>query len=145
MTRRAVFAIASALAALAGCASVPSVAAAPEEFTLALGMTGRYGSLGFEPQRVEEESRCPANVQCVHAGTVRLSVLLTGHGTPRTTVLTLGTPRQAGQGTWLTLTRACPYPTAPGGIRRDQYRFTIAASRTPAAVSAPGPCPPLGA
>jgi hypothetical protein len=142
VTRGTAFALAASLSVLAACASVPVEAGAPQEFTIGFGMTARSGSLGFAPQRIEEDSRCPANVQCVQAGTVRLSVLLSGRGTPRTTILRLGAPNQVDPQTWMTLTRVCPYPAAPAAIRRDQYRFTIVVSPIPSPGPAPGgPCP----
>jgi hypothetical protein len=120
------------LAAAPGASRTP----APQIFTIGFGMTARSGSLGFTPRRIEEDSRCPASVRCIQAGTVRLSLAMTGFDSPRTTMLTLGVPRQVRADKWLTLSQVCPYPAAPGAIARAGYRFTIAVSR-----DAPGPIP----
>ncbi len=113
------------LSAAPGAARAPTT---PHEFTIGFGMTARSGSLQFSPRRIEEDSRCPASVRCIQAGTVRLSIAMTGFDSARTTTLTLGIPRQVRADKWLTLSQVCPYPPAPGGIARASYRFTIAVS-----------------
>ena len=118
----------AALAALvAGCASMaapPPVGTA----TASLGEEVRVSDLAVRPLRVEEDSRCPASVQCVHAGTVRLAVRLEEGGLRRETVLRLGVPERLGDGRFLRLAAVCPYPARPGPIPPRSYRFLFIAN-----------------
>jgi hypothetical protein len=119
--------------ALPGCATA-------ERDGVPLGSAIRAGPLRIVPQRIEEDSRCPASVRCIQAGTVRLLVRVTGARASETAILRLGAPAPVA-GRWLTLTRACPYPEVPGGIPPARYRFAIAVSPSAAPAPAPaGPC-----
>jgi len=123
----------------AGCASAGATSLLPriKEGTAssALGGHARFGGLDVVPLRVEEDSRCPANVQCIQAGTVRLAVRITARGTRSESVLTLGRPAPLAGGL-LTLATVCPYPVHPGAIARGSYLFTFT-------FSLPGRPPPI--
>ena len=101
----------------------------------ALGGHARLGGLDLVPLRVEEDSRCPANVQCIQAGTVRLAVRIDARGARSESVLTLG-ERVPLAGGLLTLATVCPYPVHPGAIAKGSYRFTFT-------FSIPGRPPPI--
>lgn len=118
------------LALLGACAGEPGSEARilPGTATVALGETARFGSLAVTPLRVDEDSRCPASVQCVHAGTVRITARTAGGG--RELALALGTPVRL-DGAWLTLAAACPQPRIPGRIAPAAYRFTLVAAQQP--------------
>jgi hypothetical protein len=131
------------LALLGACAGEPVAEAPilPGTATVALGETARFGSLAVTPLRVEEDSRCPVSVQCVHAGTVRIAIRTSDSGAGRDLELTLGTPVSLG-GAWLTLAAACPYPGVPGPIRQSAYRFNLVVGQQPASPrhqACPGP------
>lgn len=133
MTRRPAAAAALALA-LAACASGPadggSAAAAPAAGAslVRLGEDVRLGGLSVRALRLVEDSRCPAGVQCIHAGTVRLAVRLTQGGTAREAVLRLGQAEPLGAGRFLWLSAACPVPARPGAQPPPgAYRFLVAA------------------
>jgi hypothetical protein len=128
---RRLLALAAATMALPGCATA-------ERGDVPLGTAIRAGPLRIVPQRIEEDSRCPASVRCIQAGTVRLLVRVTGGRASETAILTLGAPARVA-GHWLTLTQACPYPAAPGGIPPARYRFAFAVSPTAAPGRAPVP------
>ena len=127
-----------AAAANAGCAGA-GVASPPPIMegaaTARLGGHARLGGLDVVPLRVEEDSRCPANVQCIQAGTVRLAVRIDARGARSESVLTLGesVPLTGGL---LTLATVCPYPVHPGAIAKGSYLFTFT-------FSIPGRPPPL--
>lgn len=136
--------LAFAALALAGCvtpSTAPPVPPAPESrtATLRLGEADRIAGLSVRALRVEEDSRCPASVQCVHAGTVRLRVAL---GEADESVLRLREPQMLGSGAWLTLLAACPHPRVPGTIAPSAYRFTLSVAYGPVAPTQPGLCPP---
>jgi hypothetical protein len=131
------------LLAAAGCASAQRPAAStsgasPAAITLALGQRGTVGGSTVTPLRVEEDSRCPASVQCIRAGTVRLAVRIAGRPR-REPVLTLGQPSRLDSASWLTLCAVAPNRARPGRIRPAAYRFSFVLRRG-AAPSAPA-CP----
>lgn len=114
-------AVAAAACGLAlGCAS--PIPAAPESATLRLGETGRIGGLRVRPLALVEDSRCPAEVRCIQAGTVRVSVAIGGD---RET-LALAEPWPVA-GRFITLSAVEPEaradtPRAPADYR---LRFTV--------------------
>lgn len=128
MKRPLIFLLLLSLAgASAGCAAGAGTASPPireGSASAALGGRARFGGLDVVPLRVEEDSRCPANVQCIQAGTVRLAVRTNARGTLSESVLTLGNPVPLAGGV-LTLATVCPYPVHPGAIARGSYRFTF--------------------
>jgi hypothetical protein len=114
----------------AGCASAgsPPTGSPVQGISLAsLGEEVRLGGLSVRPLRIEEDSRCPASVQCIQAGTVRLAVRLVQAGRSRETVLRLGVAEPLGGGRFLWLVAACPYPARPGPIAPRAYHFLLAA------------------
>jgi hypothetical protein len=135
MTARMAAAALAASLALAACASAPAAetggaAAAPASGAslVRIGEEVRLGGLSVRALRLVEESRCPASVQCIQAGTVRLAVRLGGNGGTRETVLRLGQAEPLGGGRFLWLTAACPVPAAPGAQPPPgAYRFLVAA------------------
>jgi hypothetical protein len=140
MKRFAILPLLLAIAAAhAGCASAGATSSLPRitEGTAraALGGHARFGGLDVIPLRVEEDSRCPANVQCIQAGTVRLAVRIDARGARSDSVLTLGTPVPLAGGL-LTLATVCPFPVHPGAIARGSYRFTFT-------YALPGRTPPI--
>ena len=82
-----------ALLALASCETVPKKTYANGP-TAALGEIANLEGVTVEPLEVIEDSRCPASVQCVWAGRVRISAEVSGSGVLE---LTLG---EAGGGQW---------------------------------------------
>ena len=115
-------------AAHSGCASAGATSPLPPIkeglARAALGGHARFVGLDVIPRRIEEDSRCPANVQCIQAGTVRLAVRIAALGARSESVLTLGKPVPLAGGL-LTLAAACPYPVHPGAIAKGSYRFTF--------------------
>lgn len=85
-----------------------------------LGETLRSGPVALALTELVEDSRCPAGVACIQAGTVRVAATI--DGTP--VVLTLDQPMPA-HATTATLVEAYPAPRA--GVRRypDEYRFGV--------------------
>jgi MYXO-CTERM domain-containing protein len=132
--------------ALAGCAAdadeppSPPGEAAAGLAVLALGERGAIGPVAVTPLRVEEDSRCPAGVQCIQAGTVRVAVRIEQGGTRLGALLTLAEPFPLDGGRRLMLAAACPYPRHPGTIGAAAYRFTFALVRDGAAPPAVSTC-----
>jgi hypothetical protein len=76
------------------------------------------------PVEVLEDSRCPADVQCVWAGRLRVRTTIHLGAGDQTRELVLGEPVQVGDGR-LELVEASPAPTAGGAIAPADYRFTF--------------------
>lgn len=88
-----------------------------------LGETIAAYGVRITPERVLEDSRCPSDVECVWAGTVRLEARLeSGLGTAAQ-VFTVGTPITT-EAEAVTLVSVLPYPLSPGtAISPADYRF----------------------
>ena len=89
---------------------------------LGIGQTGEVEGVSIMPLEVAEDSRCPLDVVCIQAGTVRLKVevaigaekylenFLLGHQTDIKSVQ-------------ITLTEVTPAPNSKVTITPDQYKF----------------------
>ena len=78
------------------------------------------------PLRVIEDSRCPSDVECIWAGTVKLLVKLEALGKGKTdeVELTLGTTTTFSDRK-LTFTKVTPYPVSNKQILEKDYEFTF--------------------
>ena len=106
---------------LSGCATVPSANAGP---TAGLGQVAIVSDLRIRPIEVIEDSRCPANVQCVWAGRLKVRARMKGPGWTQVRDFELGVP-QAVDNRRVTLVAAEPQKAAPGEIDPRAYRFTF--------------------
>jgi hypothetical protein len=75
------------------------------------------------PDQVIEDSRCPADVQCIHAGRLVLRATVIGGGWSKQLDLTLGAPTAVADG-MLTLVDATPVPVT-GETSGSAARFTF--------------------
>ena len=109
-----------ALLVLASCASTPrrEYANGP---TAPLNEVATLDGITVRPLAVIEDSRCPASVQCVWAGRVRISAEISGVGTRE---LTLGESTTVGGGT-LVLVDVRPSKRTPDAIPPRDYEFTF--------------------
>lgn len=92
-------------------------------FTLALGETGESHGWKLTPMTLVEDSRCPTDVQCIQAGTVRVSVRVQGAITSDHT-LTLIDPERVDGGR-VTLLKVEPTPSTKNPLKKSDYRFTF--------------------
>ena len=115
------FALAPIALALAACATTPdTVRNGPVSFN----ETARVGDLGVTPTDLVEDSRCPADAQCVWAGRVVITAVVAGDTATETRTLVLGDPIVA-QGQSLTLSAVLPGKAAESETPRADYRFTF--------------------
>ena len=120
-----------AAALFAGTAACSPMAARPMPgdsgsgiVTLSIGARGHAGGLILTPIAIVEDSRCPSTVQCIQAGTIRVETRVERDGETSTVVLK---PYEnvLVAGHRVALLSACPYPSAPGKIAREDYRLTF--------------------
>ncbi len=76
------------------------------------------------PLRVLEDSRCPVDVECIQAGTVRVSTTVQSGSRTTTQVFVLGTPVTVGTEE-ITLTDVKPVKNSKIIIRSTDYLFTF--------------------
>ncbi|QHG86799.1 hypothetical protein K6982_07010 [Xanthomonas cucurbitae] len=77
------------------------------------------------PDRVIEDSRCPADVQCIQAGRLIVRATVLGGGWSKETDLTLGVPALVADG-MLTLVDATPVPVgeeSAASVARFTFKF----------------------
>ena len=81
-------------------------------------------STKITPLEVVEDSRCPADVQCIQAGTVRLPVKLQSASGDSESIVTLNTPITT-EAEEITLMQVTPNPVAGTQFLPSDYRFTF--------------------
>lgn len=108
---------------LVGCAAAPPVARTPIEGPVRLGEIAAVDGPTVRPDRVIEDSRCPADVQCIQAGRLIVRSTVLGGGWSKELDLTLGVPVPVADG-MLTLISATPVPVA-GETSGSAARFTF--------------------
>ncbi|WP_267125723.1 hypothetical protein [Xanthomonas sacchari] len=108
---------------LAGCATGGPVANQSIEGPVRLGEIAAVDGPRVRPDRVMEDSRCPADVQCIQAGRLVVRATVLGGGWSKELDLTLGVPVHVADG-MLTLVGATPVPIASETAASDA-RFTF--------------------
>jgi hypothetical protein len=117
-------------AGLSACAAAPVVTApagGASAFATRLGETANLGSSTVTAVSVLEDSRCPADVMCIQAGTAKILVRVQRGRTGTDRIVGLGRPADVG-GAWLHLGAVCPYPLASRPVAREDYRMVFVLS-----------------
>jgi hypothetical protein len=100
----------------------------PTTQAIKLGETARIAGVKINPSEIIEDSRCPKDVQCIQAGTVRVGTVVTprqGADTDSTPVtFQLGVPMTVGLDQ-VTLIEVLPAPAAGTTINPNDYVFTF--------------------
>jgi hypothetical protein len=121
MTRRPALAVMLALA-VSGCVTFRTV---DDGIARArIGETVVRSGVSIMPLAVVEDSRCPAAVTCIRAGTVRIAAEVSGTRTE----LTLGQP-VAAAGASVSLVEVYPARRADTTYYPDEYRLGFRVSR----------------
>jgi hypothetical protein len=87
-----------------------------------IDQTVKIAHFQLTPVEVIEDSRCPANVQCVWAGRLWLKARIDMGGKVTEPEFTLGEAQQVGAG-MLELIEAKPHPEQGRTIYTEDYRF----------------------
>jgi hypothetical protein len=104
--------------------ATPAPAQEPATITAALEQTISLGSISITPLAVLEDSRCPADVACIQAGTVRVSAMLSSSLGSGEKEFVVGEPVTTEAET-LTLVEVAPERVSDSSIDDDEYRFTF--------------------
>lgn len=104
-------------------AQCPSPDATEATVTTYLGGTATALNVSVTPKEIISDSRCPATVTCIWAGTVEVKTTLSTPVSHGEHVLTLGTPQVFGDYT-VTLTGVTPEKNEEA-ITDSAYRFTF--------------------
>ncbi len=100
----------------------PPAQQGPELVWAALGQQAVVGTVAVTPLELLEDSRCPANVQCVWAGQVRNRAAIGLGSGAANRDLTSGKPEQVAGGA-LELVEVQPARTSEAAIAHGDYRF----------------------
>lgn len=125
-----IFPMATTLSACAVPPTQRAEALAALTFVNALNETSHHGSRTITPVAVLEDSRCPASVQCIQAGTVRIQVRVKEGVQQDLAVIGLNQPVAVGR-RWLHLLAVCPHRGTPEPLSASSYRFTFAFFQKP--------------
>ncbi|WP_205393954.1 hypothetical protein [Xanthomonas hydrangeae] len=109
---------------LAGCAMGGPVTSPPIEGPVGLGEIAAVDGPKVRPDQVIEDSRCPADVQCVVAGRLIVRATVMGGRWSKQIDLTLGIPVPVADG-MLTLVDATPMPLSGETVPASAARFTF--------------------
>ena len=116
------FLVPVALIVLSSC--VTTAQADVDGSDVRLGQTAYVGGPRVRPLAVLEDSRCPANAQCVWAGRVRLKMLWVRSTGDQEFELTLGEPKPLADGS-ITLISVVPEKTMQTQNVPAAYRFSF--------------------
>lgn len=106
-------------------AKIPAVQVLPYGITtLTVGETAHFQDVSLTLLGVSNESRCPAGVQCIWAGTVKANVrIISGMGTSTQTI-ELGKSATT-EAEKIEVTAVNPYPAKGKQIAQQEYRVTF--------------------
>ena len=96
----------------------------PQEIETKLNTAIRVGDISFEPIAILEDSRCPNDVVCIQAGTVRIQARITQSGETKEIEMKLNTAIMVGNIS-ITLTEVSPSPISTKPISENDYIFTF--------------------
>ncbi len=102
--------------------------------TVKIGETTTFPDNSIKLLRVFDESRCPTDVTCIWAGTVKVEILsVSGLGTSTATI-TLGETFTT-EAEQITFKEATPYPKSGSTIKQEEYRVTFEVLKKPAPIN----------
>ena len=106
------------------CEFAPCPIATTTSASVSFGGTFEKDFIRVMPQELLEDSRCPVDVQCIQAGTVRVSVILDAEGEQKTVIMTQGVP-VVFVGRVIELVSVAPVPNSKVTIRKQDYQFVF--------------------
>lgn len=111
--------------ALSACATTRAVTPLPDGSNVALGQKAYVDGPLVQPIELLEDSRCPAKLQCIWAGRVRVKMLwIRPTGENQRFEVTLGEATPLADGA-IRLESVRPEKRADSTIRPEDYRFSF--------------------
>lgn len=107
--------------------------------TLSLGQEARFETVSIKPLSILEDSRCPKDVQCIQAGTVRVLLQRTRGASTATSEQALGSVLVT-SAERITFVGASPDKVSTTTITSSQYRLTFTVEKLTTGPVAGGPC-----
>lgn len=110
-----------------GVSATPLVADNSGTLVIRIGESGKLSeksTLEISPMGILEDSRCPVDVQCIQAGTVRVRANVIIGTVTSTADFKLGEPLNVG-GKTITLVEVAPVKNTKKPITYSDYRFTF--------------------
>lgn len=114
------------------------------EVTLGLGQTASFRGLLVTPVSVVEDSRCPASVQCIQAGTVRVKVEIKSALGVATKTMKVG-DYVTTEAEKITFVSVAPEKRDTNEIPSSAYRFTVKVEKRTVSEVTPPTTKPAGA
>lgn len=108
---------------LVGCISIP-IAQSQDPSNARIGQAVYVDGPIIKPIAIIEDSRCPAEVQCVWPGRVRIKALWMRADGPRELLLASNQPMAVADGL-MTLSEVRPIRPKNGKIDASKYRFSL--------------------
>lgn len=102
--------------------------------TLSVGERATFPGLTIRPVSIEEDSRCPKDVQCIQAGTVRVKVEVASSGKTSTHTIGLG-KSVAVDGATISLTAVMPAPVSTVQLTAADYALTFTVTKPASAMA----------
>ena len=96
--------------------------------TLKLNQVATFKNISIRPVSIEEDSRCPKDVQCIQAGTVRVNVEISGGMGKSVSILKLGQVFTT-EGETITLMSVMPDKNSKVTIADKDYHFVFNVSK----------------
>ncbi len=94
------------------------------EQILKLGQLGNFEKVSIKPISIEEDSRCPIDVQCIQAGTVRVKIEVSSNNSSDTSIVKLGEEFTT-KDVKIILTNVSPITNSKIKIEDNDYRLTF--------------------
>ena len=132
-----------ASASAAAAPPLPAIAKGPSLQTVRFGQRADYGSASVRPLRLLGDSRCPADVECVWAGTVKILVEVVAHRKLHRRTIALDEAIRLDRGVWVTLALVCPVARAGEKIPPSSYRLTFLHGTNPQPRALDAVCPQM--
>lgn len=109
--------------------------------TLKLNESAVFKGISIRPTAIEEDSRCPQDVQCIQAGTVRVRLLVTTGNDSNVSIIRLG-EKFTTQGYAITFAQAVPDKVSTKEIVAADYKLTfkVVLTQTQPVTNAVGKC-----
>ncbi len=106
---------------------------------LEINELGNFGTISIRPLSVEEDSRCPVDVNCIQAGTVLLKIeVISNSGNSNNTIHTAKLGEEfVANGAKITLTNVSPETNSKKKISAGDYNFKFDVKKADGVVNVP--------